>query len=97
MQTLPLLKSDTVARSYTAKTRLCCNTKTAVKPGTAIAVLQMMARNNTHSHPLLSCRLCPAEFYEEHYGVGGPQDSALRILDVALGAAEGDCKVMLFG
>ncbi|KAI7839666.1 hypothetical protein COHA_006475 [Chlorella ohadii] len=36
-----------------------------------------------------------AEFYEEHYGVGGPQDSALRILDVALGAAEGDCKVVV--
>lgn len=37
----------------------------------------------------------PADFYEEHFGVGGHQDSALRILDVALGAAEGDCKVRL--
>lgn len=27
--------------------------------------------------------------------MGGHQDSALRILDVALGAAEGDCKVRL--
>ncbi|PRW59109.1 metallophosphoesterase [Chlorella sorokiniana] len=36
-----------------------------------------------------------ADFYEEHYGVGGHQDSALRILDVALGAAEGDCRVVV--
>lgn len=34
-----------------------------------------------------------AEFYEEHYGVGGHTDSALRMLDVALAAPEEDTKV----
>lgn len=36
----------------------------------------------------------PADFYAEHYpGVASMQDSAHRILDVALGAPESDCKV----
>ena len=34
-----------------------------------------------------------ADFYEEHYGIGGHQESALRILDLALGAHPSDCKV----
>ena len=52
----------------------------------------------TQRHHLLLLALSPlqpslsADFYGEHYGIGGMQDSALRILDVALGAAEADCK-----
>lgn len=38
-----------------------------------------------------------AEFFEEHYGIGGHQDSALRMLDVALAAPEEDCKVSGLG
>ncbi|KAL4434484.1 hypothetical protein ABPG75_000925 [Micractinium tetrahymenae] len=36
-----------------------------------------------------------ADFYSEHYGIGGHQDSAMRILDVALAAPEEDVKVLL--
>ncbi|KAL4419082.1 hypothetical protein ABPG77_002223 [Micractinium sp. CCAP 211/92] len=36
-----------------------------------------------------------ADFYAEHYGIRGMQDSAMRILDVALAAPDGDVKVLV--
>lgn len=36
-----------------------------------------------------------ADFYAEHYGIAGMQDSAMRILDVALAAPEEDIKVLV--